>query len=271
MLNVGRDQADGLRKLISRGAASSRLITFLSSTSTSENDLLLTNLAVSLTATGSKVLLVDARSTIHGIGVKLGLSKKLSVWDAAFRDSLAQSLIQDVPGLDSVQAIVLGMPKQGSYGSMELNHFNTYFTNLVKNFDMVLVDTELTSVDRLPIAAMESGEIVVQVSSSSESIKSAYIQMKRLTNSIGRRPYSILVTGVSEKASNIVYENMAKTASQHLAVPLNSLGSMPADEHLQKAQTLGRTVVDAFPLSGVSVAFRKLAGKFASSSLAQKV
>lgn len=270
MLNVGRDQADGLRKMISRGSASSRLITFLSGAAATDNDLLLTNLGASLNATGSKVLLVDARPPGQGISAKLNISKRFPVWDAAFKDGLTTGLVQDVPGLDGVQAMLLGMPRSGSYGSMELNHFNSYFSELVKDFDMVLVDAELTNADRLPIAAMEAGEIVIQVSSSSESIKTAYVLMKRLTSSIGRRPYSILVTGVSEKASTVVYENMAKTASQYLAVPLNSVGSMPADEHLQKASNLGRTVVDAFPLAGVSVAFRRLAGKFASAPLTSK-
>lgn len=270
MLNVGRDQADGLRKMISRGASKSRVITFLAGAASTENDLMLTNLGASLNATGSSVLLVDARPNGVGIANKLGLSKRSTAWDAAFKDSQPPGLIQDVPGLDGVQAVVLGMPRSGSHGSMEVNHFNTYFSDLVKGFDMVLVDAELTTGDRLPISVMESGEIVIQVSSSSESIKTAYVLMKRLTSSIGRRPYSILVTGVSEKASTVVYENMAKTASQFLAVPLNSVGSMPADEHLLKANNLGRTVVDAFPLAGVSIAFRKLAGKFSSSPLATK-
>jgi flagellar biosynthesis protein FlhG len=38
---------------------------------------------------------------------------------------------------------------------------------------------------------------------------------------------------------------------------------VPADEYLHRAARLGRAVVDAFPLAGASVAFRRLAGKFA--------
>jgi flagellar biosynthesis protein FlhG len=38
---------------------------------------------------------------------------------------------------------------------------------------------------------------------------------------------------------------------------------VPADEHLTRAARLGRTVIDAFPMAGASVAFRHLAGRFA--------
>jgi flagellar biosynthesis protein FlhG len=45
------------------------------------------------------------------------------------------------------------------------------------------------------------------------------------------------------------------------------MGSVPADEYLHRAARLGRAVVDAFPLAGASVAFRRLAGRFAMASI----
>jgi flagellar biosynthesis protein FlhG len=43
------------------------------------------------------------------------------------------------------------------------------------------------------------------------------------------------------------------------------MGSVPADEHLNRAARLGRSVIDAYPLAGASVAFRRLAGQFSLS------
>ena len=67
----------------------------------------------------------------------------------------------------------------------------------------------------------------------------------------------------AEAEAKVVYDNMAQAASRYLAVNLVSMGSVPADEYLQRAARLGRAVVDAFPLAGASVAFRQLAGRFA--------
>jgi flagellar biosynthesis protein FlhG len=83
---------------------------------------------------------------------------------------------------------------------------------------------------------------------------------------MGQRPFSVLVTGAPEKEAQVVYRNMAAAASRYLAVKLNSMGSVPADEHLTRAAGLGRAVVEAFPMAGASVAFRRLAGRFALSA-----
>jgi flagellar biosynthesis protein FlhG len=47
------------------------------------------------------------------------------------------------------------------------------------------------------------------------------------------------------------------------------MGSVPADEYLHRAARLGRAVVDAFPLAGASVAFRRLAGRIARTGMQQ--
>jgi flagellar biosynthesis protein FlhG len=60
----------------------------------------------------------------------------------------------------------------------------------------------------------------------------------------------------------MIYKNIAAAASRYLALELQSIGSVPPDEHLARATRLGRTVIDAFPLAGASVAFRDLAGRF---------
>jgi flagellar biosynthesis protein FlhG len=131
----------------------------------------------------------------------------------------------------------------------------------------VVVDGELNQEDDFPIAPMGSGEIVVQVSPDAASIKTAYALVKRLNVRLGRRPFSIVVTGADEAEAQRVYRNMAQAASRYLALPLNSMGSVPADEHLKRAARLGRSVVEAFPLAGASVAFRRLAGRFALSEM----
>ncbi len=84
----------------------------------------------------------------------------------------------------------------------------------------------------------------------------------------GRRPFGVLVTGADEqRGASWCSDNMAQAANRYLAVELHSFGSVPADDHLKRAARLGRAVVDAFPLAGASVAFRRLAGRLAPSEL----
>jgi flagellar biosynthesis protein FlhG len=154
---------------------------------------------------------------------------------------------------------------EGRRGPDEGRRLAKAFDVLVKQTGIVLVDGEFDG-DAFPVPLMASSEIVVQVSNSATSIKNAYMMIKRLNHELGRRPFGILVTGASEAEARVVYDNMAHAASRYLAVNLVSMGSVPADEYLQRAARLGRAVVDAFPLAGASVAFRQLAGRFAMGS-----
>jgi flagellar biosynthesis protein FlhG len=140
---------------------------------------------------------------------------------------------------------------------------------MVKQAGIVIVDGEFSSDGSFPLPVIASSEIVVQVSTSATSITNAYALIKRLSQQLGRRPFGILVTDATEAEAKVVYDNMASAATRYLAVTLSSMGSVPADEYLDRAARLGRAVVDAFPLAGASVAFRRLAGRFALPSVAQ--
>jgi flagellar biosynthesis protein FlhG len=145
----------------------------------------------------------------------------------------------------------------------EARRLATTFDVMVQQAGIVMVDGECAGEGGFPLAAMANAEIVVQVSTSATSITNAYALIKRLSQQHGRRPFGILVTGATEAEAKVVYDNMATAATRYLAVTLTSMGSVPADEYLQRAARLGRAVVDAFPLAGASVAFRRLAGRFA--------
>jgi flagellar biosynthesis protein FlhG len=146
--------------------------------------------------------------------------------------------------------------------SLDARRLANTFDVMVKQTGIVIVDGEFGD-DGFPLRTMSSSEIVVQVSTSATSITNAYALIKRLSQQIGRRPFGILVTGATEAEAKVVYDNMASAATRYLAVTTTSMGSVPADEYLQRAARLGRAVVDAFPLAGASVAFRRLAGRFA--------
>ncbi len=135
------------------------------------------------------------------------------------------------------------------------------FATLCKEGSVIVLEGEYDGETGFPLAAMAEHEIVLQVSNNARSIKAAYGQIKRISLALGRRPFGILVTGASESEAKLVYDNMARAASRYLAVELKSMGSVPADEFVYRAARLGKAVIDAFPLAGASVAYRRLAGR----------
>ncbi len=268
MANFSTDQAEGLRRMLA--GPRPRIFTFLSALPGNEKNAMLTNLGASLVRCGSDVLLLDARTAAGGIG------SGYFNGEGARRATLLEVARQERPMGEVVQVVSQGfniarlahatMQARTQLHSvrqdeLQMRRLNQAFITLARQNDIVVVDGDLDQDDSFSLPAMIGGEIVVQVSNNAASIKSAYSIIKRLNASLGCRPFGVLVTGASEQEAKIVYDNMAQAASRYLATRLTFMGSVPVDEHLQRAASLGRSVIDAFPLAGASVAFRRLAGR----------
>lgn len=275
MASFDFDQAEGLRRMLA--GPRPRIVTFLSPTPADDKGAILINLGASLAQAGNDVLLVDACEREHGVAKRLGMDKGPSLLQVAREECAFNDIIHQAPQGFAVAGLarqrragarpawVPAFPGMTQVDSLRLAGA---FDAMVEQGGVVLVDGEYGE-QGFPLPLMASSEIVIQVSTSAASITNALALLKRLTQDLGRRPFGILVTGAGEAAAKVVYAKMASAATRYLAVTLTSMGSVPADEYLQRAARLGRAVVDAFPLAGASVAFRQLAGRFALPGMPQ--
>lgn len=266
MASFDFDQAEGLRRMLA--GPKPRVFTLLSAASVDEKSAMLVNLGASLAQAGRDVLLLDACLSSEGIASRLDATRGATLMQVARQERTLEEAIQPMSQGFGVAALKRG-PQRSVHGDDALvRRLNDAFDVLATRADIVVVDAELDKDDAFAIPTLTESEIVVQVTNSAASIKTAYAIIKRLNDKLGRRPFSVLVTGATDKEAKLVYENMAQAANRYLAVKLNSMGSVPADEHMKRAMHLGRAVVDAFPLAGASVAFRRLAGRFVVSDMA---
>ena len=258
------DQAEGLRRMLA--GPKPRIVTFLSATPQDDKGAMLVNLGASLAQSGNDVLIVDACTREYGVAQRLGVDRGPSLLQVARQECALNQVIHPVPQGFSVAT----MARKASASADEARRLAKTFDVLVKQAgSIIMVDGEFSEGGTFPVPIMDSSEIVVQVSTSAASITNAYALIKRLSQHLGRRPFGILVTGATEAEAKVVYDNMSSAATRYLAVTLTSMGSVPADEYLHRAARLGRAVVDAFPLAGASVAFRRLAGRFARNGMQQ--
>ena len=265
MANFDFDQAEGLRRMLA--GPKPRIITFLSATAEDDKGAMLVNLGASLARAGNDVVIVDACASEYGVAQRLGVDRGSSLLNVARQECGLNQVINQVP--QGFGVVSMARTKCVAKGADDARRLAKTFDVLVKQSGIVIVDGEFDASDSFPVPIMGNSEIVVQVSTSAASITAGYRLIKRLSQQLGRRPYGILVTGASEQEAKVVYDNMSSAASRYLAVQLTSMGSVPADEYLHRAARLGRAVVDAFPLAGASVAFRRLAGRFALAGMPQ--
>jgi flagellar biosynthesis protein FlhG len=256
------DQAEGLRRMLA--GPKPRIVTFLSATSEDDKGAMLVNLGASLAQSGNDVMIVDACEHDYGVARRLGVERGASLLQVARQECALNQVAHAVPQGFSVVNMG-GAPRTPDDARRLANTFDV----LVKQSagSIIMVDGEFSSAGGFAVPVMAASEIVVQVSTSAMSITNAYALVKRLSQHLGRRPFGILVTGATEAEAKVVYDNMSSAATRYLAVTLSSMGSVPADEYLHRAACLGRAVVDAFPLAGASVAFRRLAGRFAGAGM----
>lgn len=255
MASFDFDQAEGLRRMLQ--GPRPRIVTFLSASPEDDKGAMLVNLGASLAQLGNEVLIVDACERDYGVARRLGLSRAATLASVARQECGLNQVLHGVPQGFSVASL------GSAAGATDARRLAKTFDVLVKQAGIVMVDGELDADGEFPLPLMASSEIVVQVGTSATSITNAYALIKRLSQQLGRRPFGILVTGATEAEAKVVYDNMSTAATRYLAINLSSMGSVPADEYLHRAARLGRAVVDAFPLAGASVAFRRLAGQFA--------
>jgi flagellar biosynthesis protein FlhG len=259
------DQAEGLRRMLS--GPKPRVFTFLSAASGEEKAAMLVNLGASLAQAGREVLLLDACLASEGVSAQLDAVRAPTLLQVARQERALDDVVQAMPQGFGVAALARGPHRAAAKEPQQAKRIAQAFGVLAARSDIVLADAELDSEDNFALAPLAEGGIVVQVANSPESIKSAYALIKRLNGRLGRRPFQLLVTGATEQEAQRVHRNIADAASRYLAVAVHSMGAVPADEHVRRASRLGRTVVDAFPLAGASVAFRRLAGRFVLSDL----
>jgi len=253
------DQAEGLRRMLERPTPS--VFSFFSVLPDAEKDAMLINLAASLAAHDCSVLLVDACMTPSSVLSRFGGRAVASLLDVACQERVLDEALRRVP-----EGFVLARLSHKSVSvatHLQASRLAEIFDVLTDESDVTLVNGELNEDKSLPVPGMEmGGEIVVHMSTSLGSIKAAYALIKSLNDRLGRRPFSLLVTGGSDAEAKMVFANMAQVANRYLAVQLNFLGAIPADEHIRRASGQGRTVLEAFPLTGAAIAFKRLARQF---------
>lgn len=257
---VNYDQAEGLRRMLEKPKP--RVLTFLSALDAEEKSGMLINLGVSLAKQGQKILMIDAISSPNSIGAWLNANTEKTLLDVARQQRTMQEAITTISTGLSVTMLAKFGTKLASMPTENCRRLSRVFDVAVNRSDLVIVDCELDANDAFPLASLDECEVVMQVSANPDAIKGAYGLIKRMNARVGRRSYGLLVSGATEKQANLIYANMAQAASRYLAVPLRFVGFVPEDDHIEKAAHLGRSVVDAFPLTKASIAFSRLAGEF---------
>src|SRR5450830_984732 len=173
------DQAEGLRRMLA--VPKPRVFTFLSALKDEEKSAMLVNLGVSLARQGQKITLLDV----------------------ARQQRTMQEAIKIVASGLSVTMLSRKASMVSELSPETARQLSKVFDIVAQRADLVVVDVNLDDDNGFPLSALDHSEVVIQVSADPAAIKNAYGLIKRMSGRLGRRSFSILVSGVSEKEATL--------------------------------------------------------------------
>jgi flagellar biosynthesis protein FlhG len=224
MLDFSIDQAEGLRRLM-RGPKK-RLISVLASDEKQNSPSLAFEVASALHQQGANVLLV----------MESGRVPANSSYKPYEHGALFDYMQNDIDPVnidfshDNGFACTHLFPESIQPESLDLSQIakmNDYFTKAIMRHDLVLIDARLGNKDCLPLALMNHGEIVIELDQKHESIKQAYIMIKRLCSSLGSRTFGVLIRHNNDQLAHEIFRRIQQVSLSFLSTPLQFLGYVP--------------------------------------------
>jgi flagellar biosynthesis protein FlhG len=260
VVDFKNDQAAGLRRIMT--APKPRVVSIISASSTQDQSRMMINLAASIRAQGNDVLIMHASITSRESAYEA--EKIPTLLEAASGSASLSAAIkntkQDIAIAKLLPKSQISTPLSNDVGDV----LNQLFDQLVLQYEIVLVDATLNSDDLLPLKTLNDSDILIQLTREPASIKDAYTLIKRICSQLGRRSFGIIVDDASEAQAQTVFNNIAQVAKRFMQIELEFFGAIPADVHLGRAAKLGRPVIDAFPLTPASNAFKQIAQRLNS-------
>ncbi|NOY62494.1 MAG: MinD/ParA family protein [Gammaproteobacteria bacterium] len=258
MSDVLFDQAEGLRRM-----AKPRPVQVIAITS-GKGGVGKTNVSINLAAAmvgqGKKVLILDADMGLANVDVLLGLHPKYNLSHVIKGERTLDEVI--VKGHEGLQVVPASSGVQLMAELTQAEHAGVIraFSELSDDIDVLLIDTAAGISNGVVTYAQAAQEVVVVVCDEPASITDAYALIKLLNSDYGLVRFRVLANmahSVSE--GRALYQKILRVTDKFLDVTLDFMGSVPYDDYLRKAVQKQRTVVDSYPRSKATEAFKNLA------------
>jgi flagellar biosynthesis protein FlhG len=221
------------------------------------------NLATALNRIGRKVMIMDADLGLANVDVMLGLQPKYNLSHVISGERSLEEIIIEAPGGIKVIPAASGIQNMAELSPAEHVGLIRAFSELNTDLDVLIVDTAAGIADSVLSFARASQEVVVVVCDEPASITDAYALIKVLNRDHNLRRFRVLcnMTHTPQEGKEL-FAKLVKVTDHFLdEVVLDFMGAIPYDQNLRKAVKKQRPVVEVFPSTPASLAFKDAAMK----------
>lgn len=220
------------------------------------------NLGVSMANEGKRVLLLDADLGLANVDVLLGLHPKKNLSHVIRGECELEEIIVTAPGGLRIVPGASGIQAMADLSSAERGGLINAFSEINSGLDVLLIDTAAGISDSVLSFSRAAQEVIIVVCDEPASLTDAYAMIKTLSCEYGIDRFRIItnmVAGVREGQE--LYKKLVAVTNRFLDVALDFMGAIPYDDYLRKAIQKQKPLVEAYPRSKASMAFKNLAQK----------
>ncbi len=225
------------------------------------------NVAISLLKLDKKVLVIDADLGLANIDVVLGLTPKYNLNHFFAGEQSLDSIIVNGPAGIKVLPAGSGIQKFTHLDSNQKMRFMDELDTLHGNFDVVIIDTEAGISNNVTFFNTAAQETLVVATPEPTSITDAYALMKLLSTKYQEKRFKLVVNSVRDEDEALeVYQKLTMVSNRYLDISIDFVGSIPFDRRMHESIRKQTVMLELFPTSKASVAFKALADTLVAES-----
>ncbi|EIK52428.1 flagellar number regulator FleN [Stutzerimonas stutzeri TS44] len=220
------------------------------------------NLALALAGLGRRTMILDADLAMANVHQLLGLLPRQTLADVLRGHCSIEQVVMQLSGGISIlpgSCGDVGMSRLSLAQQAGLIHA---VSDMQAAPDVLIVDTASGIAESTLNFIHASRHVLVVVRDEPASIKGAYSLIKLLNCNYGISRFHILASMTNNyHEGRALFTKLLKITDSALNVVLEYLGDIPFDENVRYATQKCRTVLDAYPTSKSSNAYKKIANR----------
>lgn len=230
------DQAAGLRRLF--GARGPQVIAFVSGRASCGRTTLLVQTAAALAHAGHGVVIIDENPGPNNVLATFGANTRHDLMDLVQGARSAQQIMQPVAPLVRAVAASRFANELLQVDAVSADYLNAGLRQIQQDASFVLIDCAARRGGHISPLALTARHVLVVVAAQGSAITRAYALIKRLASERECGGFQVVITRArSEDEAQAIFDNLRRTAREHLGVRLDYLGGsrVPRTDHLADA------------------------------------
>lgn len=254
------DQASGLRKM--QGLQKIKVIAVSGGKGGVGKTNVSLNTSIALAQLGKRVLVLDADLGLANVDVMLGLRVQRNLSHVLSGECELDDIIIEGPAGIKIIPATSGTQSMVDLTPSEHAGLIRAFSDMQTQFDVLVVDTAAGISDMVLSFARAAQDVMLVVCDEPTSITDCYAVMKLLSRDHGVFKFKVVANMVrSPKEGQQLFAKLTKVTDRFLDVALDLVCVIPFDENIRKSVRKQQVIVEAFPDSPASKAFKGLASR----------